>query len=284
MLVPPRFRRQDAAARARFALGCLCAALSACAAPRPTPAPPPAEPEAVRAPDASVARTSQARAEAPAAPALELPADFASLRTQEFERELVRWTPAGEARAIGPQDLARLAAALRAPADAPARAALVLARARDPRGLALLLALLEERRANPDDAASLVAARALGAESGVANASARLLALARGKESHPRLSVRVECAASAALLGRDEALPILLDALRLGATAPQPAPALEAAELEAVQRRAADVLAARLGVSVEYAPEAGAQVRGAEVERLAPLVAARLAAARDGRP
>lgn len=267
----PRMRRAASAA-------VLVLIVSACSAPRTAALdgaalPPRIEPSAQPGP----ARV-EVDAVAPRARPLALPADFATLRPQRFEQELERWTPAGEARSIEPADLARLGAALRSDANAAARAAVILARARDPRGMALLLALLEERRPESDDAASLVAARALASGGGPADAPARLLALARGRAQHPRFGVRAECAASAALLGRDEALAPLLDVLRIGATVPLPAPPPGTAVFESAQRRAASVLAERLGVRVAYAPEAGAEVRAAEVARLAALVTARTAA------
>lgn len=261
-------------------------AFAACATPQRVDAPSaasgttsgPAEKPPARADvrPAAEARLDAAPApSAPAPPRLVLPDDFETLPPARFERALEAAAPLDARRSIAPAELARLERTLSAGGDRSLRAALLLARARDARGLGLLLARLEARDPSSDDAPALVAARALASEDGPADAPARLLALARGKNTHPRFSVRAECAASAALRGRDDALPILLDVLRAGAVSALPSPRPSEAELEAAQSRAARVLEERLGVRVEYTPESGAPVRAAEIARLEALLSTR---------
>lgn len=275
MLAPVRSRRMSRvrlrAARASFAL--LLAGALACkqGALAPGVHLEPAGAAGPAAPAPTAEGTPPPGAEN--APPLVLPAGWETLPRRSFELELVRWVPAAESRRPSAADLARLASGLSAGGETAARAALVLARARSHSALEVLLAFLERRVASPDDAASVVAAaapRLLPERS----AGPRLAALAQGRDPHPRLRVRVECAASAVRVGRDEVLGWLVAVLRLGASRPLPVPTPGEDELAEVQERAAEVLGERLGEPVRFEPYASAADREREAARLQARIAA----------
>jgi hypothetical protein len=212
---------------------------------------------------------------APAPPEWTLPAAWNTASDLAFERALDGWLPPGSACRLSPNDLARLSAALDG-ADATAvRAAVLLARTRDPRGGEALLARLERRvpGSADADAVDVVAACAFAEGTPATNASARLAELAAGKRPHPDLCARVECARSALALGRDGVIGYLLQVLRTATKAGKPlGPDDSPADLAFAQTRAAEALAARAGTDVRFRPEASVKDREAEAARLEKLL------------
>lgn len=195
------------------------------------------------------------------------------------------WPPAPAAAPLSGAALAELARALE-PADAvgellAVRAAVLLARSGDPRAIDVVLARLEQRWMGPgraSDAGDVVAAAGLAGfpatELLSRAAPARLVELATGPAAHPDLEVRVEVAALALALGRDEPIPFLLSVLRAG-TAPEPWPDFERKPTLAWSKfRAAAALSARAGVPVRFNPEGSFAEQRAEAQRLAQLLAA----------
>jgi hypothetical protein len=238
--------------------------------------------------EASVASAGDSRpdssaSDAPAAPPreFEVPAGWESLTDLAFERAVDAWLPRGEHRRAGDGTLVDLRRALGG-GDIPAmRAAVLLARTRDPRAAEALLDRLEEREAPPPgrpgrDAADVVAAAAFAEGLGRGDAAARLNALANGRRAHPSTAVRVECARSALALGRDESIPFLLSVLRIGTHAGRIVGAEEDLDdLAWCQVRAAEALAARAGTPNRFRPEASVTAREEETTRLESLLPSR---------
>ncbi|HEV8114063.1 MAG TPA: hypothetical protein VGR31_14930 [Planctomycetota bacterium] len=221
------------------------------------------------------------------APLLALPADWSERSDLAFERALDGWLPPGEARRFGTEDLAVLERALAGGDVTAVRAAVLLARTRDARAGDALLARLERRVGVPTglsgrDAADVVAAASFGMHTAepvdagrplATNAAARLVNLGAGRTPHPDFCVRVECARSALLLGRDEGIPFLLSVLRAGTTAGRvltPEESLD--DLAWAQRRAAEALSHRAGTEPKFRPEASVSDRQAEAARLEALL------------
>ncbi len=245
-------------------------------APDPAPAPGARD-------DPPTAAAHPAPARPPPPPLWELPSTWRGASDLAFERALDAWLPPGSAHRLSADDLATLTSALdaadRADGRAAVRAAVLLARTRDPRAGDALLARLEKRAAVPgatgEDAVDVVAACAFAEGTPGTNASARLAELAAGKRPHPDLCTRVECARSALALGRDGGIPFLLQVLRTATTAGKPLGADDsAADLAFAQIRAAEALAARAGTDVRFRPEASVKDREAEVTRLEKLLPA----------
>ena len=226
--------------------------------PAATEAPPPQEPIAVRE--------------------FVVPAGWESLTNLAFERAIDLWLPAGERRHASEATLADLGRALGGFDATAMRAAVILARTRDPRAGEVLLARLEERGAPPPgeshrDAADVVAAAAFGAGMTAREAAARLNGLSIGRRPHPSLPVRVECARGVIALGRDDPIPFLLSVLRTGTTAGSVVgPETDPDDLAWAQVRAAEALAARAGTTSRFLPEASMRDREAEATRLEGLL------------
>jgi len=231
----------------------------------PAGAPPPPQPK----PPAPTAQD---------APLAELPAGWRELGDLAFERALDAWIPVGGARRLAPSDLSALATALDEGGAVSVRAAVLLARTRDPHAGDVLLAQLEERAppssAKPaSDAALVVAAAAFAEGTPGSNAAARLGGLATGRRPHPDPFVRVECARSALRLGRDEVVPYLLQVLRTGTTAGRTLSKEDRPEDVAwMQIRAADALSRRAGTERRFEPEASVRAREEEAARLEALL------------
>ncbi len=276
----------------------------ACATPRepaaperdaaPTTLPPsnPPDPAAKSAPPPEVPVPAIGeRPSAPALPpppALDLAPDWAVLDRASFERELVRATPLGEARELSSEQRATLARSLEGPRDTAVRAVLVLGRLASSDAAEILLAELERRSASTAIEVEELAARALasarplrrrlpngGSRELAPELAARLDALARGNNAHPRWSVRIECAASAVALGRAEAIPFLFGVLRWGCDVPSPPSAsdLDEDRLAELQLRAAAVLSERAGSELAFQPYASVAARLSEIRRLETLIA-----------
>ncbi len=251
----------------------------ACAAPGVSPGPP-------------VSRASRGAPteDAPAAEFLALPARWRDLDPLGFERAIRAWpgSDAGGAR-LSDADREQLAAALgpdggeagEDPGPRAVRAAVLLARSRDPGALEVLLARLELRVLSPAraaDAGDVVAAAAVprfeARDRARARAAERLAALSHGAGAHPDLEVRVEIAASALALGRDEPIPFLLAVLRAG-TADEPWPDFERKQTLAWSKtRAAAALAARAGTDARFEADGSFSDQRAEAARLEALLGA----------
>lgn len=219
-----------------------------------------------------------APAPAPEVPLWSLPARWREMSDLAFERAIDGWySPAGPRR-LAPADLAALETALDGGDGASVRAAVLLARTQDPRAGEVLLKRLEKRVAAPSDrggadAADVVAAAAFAQGLSAVNAAVRLASLGAGKRPHHDLAVRVECACSSLLLGRDEPIPYLLQLLRIGTSqgrtlGPDDSPE----EVAWVQARAAAALSARAGTDRRFLPEASVRDREQETARLESLL------------
>jgi hypothetical protein len=195
-----------------------------------------------------------------------------------FERAIDGWFEPARPRRLAPADLGALEAALDAGDTGSVRAAVLLARTQDPGAGEVLLKRLEKRVAAPAgrseaDAADVVAAAGFAQGVTAANAPVRLASLGAGKRPHPDLAVRVECACSSLLLGRDEPIPYLLQILRIGTTQGRiPGPDDHPAEIAWVQARAAAALSARAGTERRFLPEASVRDREQEAARLESLL------------
>lgn len=208
----------------------------------------------------------------------EAPAGWESLTDLAFERAIDGWLPEGEARRVSETTLADLRRALGGPEITAVRAAVMLARTRDPRAGEVLLSRLEQRVAVPPlesqrDAGDVVAAAAFAAEMRARVEAARLNSLAIGRRPHPSLAVRVECARSALALGMDTPIPYLVSVLRMGTTAGRVAAGEENQDdLAWAQVRAAEALASRAGTKSRFLPEGSVKEREEEASRLEALL------------
>lgn len=199
------------------------------------------------------------------------PADWRTRNTIEIERSL----PSAPAAPTG-DALADLSRGLGEAPPIATRAALYLARTEHTAAYEALLTRLEQRLAGPDradDAGDSTAARALGRRPLAENTAERLVALCAGPKPHPDLEVRVECAASALALGREEGLPYLLAVLRIDtAEAQRRGERLTESPTTAWARgRAAEVLCELLGLEHRVWTDAPLEVRAEralELERL----------------
>lgn len=235
-----------------------------------------------RPPVAAIAPTeapAEAAASAPIAapqPTVEVFAEWDRMRALPFEAAVRAWLPDDARARLSPPSLSELSSALAQGGERAVRAAILLATSRDPAAQEALLSNLERRAlhqagADPTgDACDVVAAAALRApDPDVRECAARLEALGAGAKPHPDLDVRVECAASALVLGRTRTIPFLLRILREG-TSTQAARVdwPRGGDLAFAQRRAAEALAERAGVVGSFEPNGSAAARSAEADRL----------------
>ncbi|MFN0007681.1 MAG: hypothetical protein ACKVXR_07220 [Planctomycetota bacterium] len=224
------------------------------------------------------ARPAQDPPEAPPAARFDAPAGWESLTNLAFERAIDGWLPEGESRHVSETTLADLRRALGGPEVTAVRAAVMLARTRDPRAGEVLLERLEERVSTPPsesrrDAVDVVAAAAFAGGMRARAEAARLNSLAIGRKPHPSLAVRAECARSALALGMDTPIPYLVSVLRLGTTAGRVASSEENQDdLAWAQLRAAEALASRAGTESRYLPEGSVKDREEEASRLEALL------------
>ena len=225
------------------------------------------------------ATRSVARVDDVAVGVFELPEGWRVLGREEFAVALEGWLDGKHAVRVEDRALVALEGALGSGDEVSVRAAAILARSLDPRAGEALLARLERRvdRLMESPAGDVVAAAAFSRGSTARDAAARLDALASGRTAHPVLEVRLECAASALVLGRDGAITFLLDLLREGTLFATAKPDWKRIDwttprLERVQRRAAVVLSARAGIPATYRVEASMAARQAEVTRLAQIL------------
>ncbi|MBM3977021.1 MAG: hypothetical protein FJ299_08535 [Planctomycetes bacterium] len=178
-------------------------------------------------------------------------------------------------RALEPALLTELSDALAGADQRAVRAAVLLGRSRAPEALERLLLRLEQRVLGPQvgsDAVDVTAAQAFARLAPTASAAdlERLLALAMGNTAHPDLEVRVECARSCVLHGRDDPLPFLLQVLRIdtwiGATDERD---FQVSQQTAWARhRAAEALSARAGLPKTFHPDGSVERRQIEILKL----------------
>ncbi|MDP6409853.1 MAG: hypothetical protein QGI46_10790 [Planctomycetota bacterium] len=204
-----------------------------------------------------------------------LPTCWASVSALAFEREVSRLAPAGGA--LERADLALLAKVLEAGDGRSVRAAVLLARSRDPLAARALLERLEQRARAPTrhgDAGDVVAAAALAESELEAGALERLTALAVGPRPHPDIEVRVECAASALSAGREEVIEFLLAVL----ASQTPDQTLHPPDWETkrtmawAKHRAARALSARAGVPCTFRPDGSYEQQRADRLQLRSLL------------
>ena len=160
----------------------------------------------------------------PAAPVLpvarvwSLPAEWETLTPNAFEAWVVRELPDGMATPFDKAALRTLAAALDRMDASSVRAAVLLGRSRHITSTSILIRRLEKRVIGPQrnsDCGDSVAAAALARFPDPARYAQRLVPLASGKNPHPDLEVRVECAATALFAGYAQVVPFLLQVLRI---------------------------------------------------------------------
>ena len=238
----------------------------------------------------------------PPPPVFDLHPEWSTNTALAFERALEVWLPEGRAVRLTAASLAMLSAALERSDPIAVRAAVLLARSRDPDAGEVLLARLEQRithgaspnrafdpetedaasrrpapfsaDAGPDlDASDVVAAAAFADWTLAMDAAQRLQALAIGPHPHPDLEVRVECARSALALGRDAVIPFLVRILREGTSQATSAPDYDRTQaFDWVQMRAAEALSARAGVACRFRTQASVKWREQEALRLEKLL------------
>jgi hypothetical protein len=186
------------------------------------------------------------------------PADWQSVSPLAFERQVEAL--ALRAGVLDAADLALLERALDHGDERSVRAAVLLARSRDPRAGRALLRRLEERASAPTrhgDAGDVVAAAALAGWSPTPDTAQRLAALAVGPRPHADIEVRVECAAAALVAGRDEVVDFLLAVL----ASQTPDQVLHPPDWETkrtmawAKHRAARALSRRAGVPCTFRPD-----------------------------
>lgn len=208
-------------------------------------------------------------------PAVDLAPEWDRETRTDFEDAARSRFPDGQRTRLTSAALTDLASALAGGGERAVRAAILLARSRDPAALETLLANLERRvdreaQADPTgDACDVIAAAGLCApDTGVRDCGRRLEALGLGSRPHPDLDVRVECASSALALGRERAIPFLVRVLREGTSA-QAARVdwKRGGDVAFAQIRAAEALARRAGVEALYRPDDSLAERAAEAAR-----------------
>lgn len=264
-------RNRSTFVRTPFAL---LAALACAAACRAAPAPAPTEESVPALPQTGAAVID-------ATPEWELPAEWQQGSFEEFEAELERWFPTATPTPVSEAAVRELSAAAADGGERGLRAVLVLARSHDADAFSALLAVLDQRTprsataADPvGDAAFVVAAAALANARTVADAGPRLESLSFGKNPHPDLDVRVQCAASALALGRTRAIPYLLGILRTGTSPRAAAPrGTRLEDFVEPQLVAARALSARAQVPCDFRARAPLAARAAEADRLERLLA-----------
>ncbi len=210
------------------------------------------------------------------------PARFELLIEREFpddglERELDAASLDALTAALQLLELPPDGSATREPADVQRalRAVLLLARSRDTRGPAHLLAQLAARRTHPgraDDAADCVAAAHLGTLGDHPNAASfamALGALSEGDSAHPDLEVATECALAALALGDRGRIPFLLRLARIGTPSAERDGRLTDSPTTAwIRGRAVDALRTDIGLPLEPFTDLSAAQREAIVDGL----------------
>lgn len=194
-----------------------------------------------------------------------------------FERALAAWREAPGAVAFDLETVGTLRTALAGQDQTAVRAAVFLAHCSEPSVTRVLIERLESRAeapTRPMDAGDVIAAAALAGrvEEGVPE---RLEALVVGERPHPDLEVRVECARTALLAGRDAVIPWLLAVLRAMTRDEALAPPdwIPTQTMAWSKTRAAEALSLRAGVECAFRPDGSLDHQEEEARRLQALLA-----------
>jgi hypothetical protein len=207
----------------------------------------------------------------------ELPEGWEYSPPSSFERLVSEFTPGGSNIVWSSAALESLTRILDQPDGTAVRAAVLLAHSDADRATRILMERLEQRVPSVSrslDAGDLVAAAALAQRGADLDVPARLEALASGPRPHPGLEVRVECARSALIAGRDAVVPFLVRVLRAGT----PAEAQDPGDWERVETlfwaksRAARALSDRAGVDLAFRPDGSYAHQIEEAARLERLL------------
>jgi hypothetical protein len=233
------------------------------------------------APAATLIEAPSAAHATPPAP-IDLPPGWRALAREPFERALETSFSASTPHSLTPAALAELSEALQSSDETAVRAVAWLARADDARAVELLFARLERRRSEsalepgPATAIDFAAAAALFRSATPGENGLRIEELATGKNKHPDLDVRVECARGALHAGRDGPVAFLLAVLRTGTTlSGARIDGVAGAELAWCQARAAAALAARAELPARFRPEAALAERERALQELEAALAPR---------
>jgi hypothetical protein len=197
------------------------ASLAACSALRAGIAP--VEPPNARALEAAVRDAPPVETQTPQAPSsFALPDDWSTMSLERFETWVQSALDGEKPVTIERASMRELKRAIAGFDLTAMRAAIVLARSRDPRAYEIMMEHLEARVVGPerpDDAADVIAAAAMGQVRNVTNLGTRLEDLVVGDKDrklapHPDLEVRVECACSLLEYKRTRGIGFLLRVLR----------------------------------------------------------------------
>ncbi|MCK6444809.1 MAG: hypothetical protein L6Q99_00300 [Planctomycetes bacterium] len=255
--MPPTTRLRCSWVLAACALGSLGAACHAtrhdlAAIERPTALQPLAD---------LAARAAAEPDDAPVRPAtFVLDTAWREMSLERFERWVQDALPGVEPVEVAKPDRAELKRALAAMDGSSVRAAVILARTRDPLCYEILLSRLEDRIEGPErasDAGDVIAAAALGRLRNVRELGKRLEDLVVGANVHPDLEVRVECAAALLEYKRTRGIGFLLRVLREATPAADPTKRdwNPTPHMAWPKSRAATALAKFLGVPNEFRPD-----------------------------
>lgn len=222
----------------------------------------------------------------PRGPELVLPREWRSLAPRAFEEWVLATLPETLATPIHKASLRELARALEeVSAPAPGggqdpvavRAAVILGRSLHPASASVLIRRLERRALGPErwsDAGDCVAAAALARFPNPRRYAQRLVPIAMGKDPHPDLEVRVECAATALHAGFRQVIPFLLQVLRIDTYAGQDDRRDFAVSPTTAwaRGRAAEALSAYAGVPLGYRFDGSIAHREEEAAKLEALL------------
>ena len=203
---------------------------------------------------------------------LDLPADWDRRSPYGFEVWALETLPGDDLVALGEADLEELTRSLDGWDERALRAAIILARCRDPRGTEIFLARLERRLQGPEresDAADVVIAASLVSIGRRRNVVPRLVDLVVGPDPHPDLEVRVECAATALIRESDAPIPFLLRVLREATSAAEGPPDWTPKPTMAwAKSRASHALAVRAGIPNPFRPDASVSDQAGQAEQI----------------
>lgn len=179
---------------------------------------------------------------------------------ERFESWVQTVLPGLEPVEVTKPDRAELKRALAVMDGSSVRAAVILARTRDPQCYEILLSRLEDRIEGPErasDAGDVIAAAALGRLRNVRELGKRLEELVVGANVHPDLEVRVECAAALLEYKRTRGIGFLLRVLREATPAADPARRdwKPTPHMAWAKSRAAHALSKFLDVPNEFRPD-----------------------------
>jgi len=226
--------------------------------------------------DREEAADLQLQSDLPQAEAWELPSDWNSMPPADFEALMQAALPADVVTPLPTPALEELASALELMDQSSVRAAVILGRSRHNASGDVLLRRLQIRALGPNrtsDAGDVVAAAAL-AQFPAPRLYWPVVRMADGKNPHPDLEVRVECASTALAAGYDRVIPFLLKVLRIDTWDGEKDERDFARSTQTAwaRTRAAQALSARAGVPVSFRADASIPDREREARRLEQLL------------